>query len=124
MKNTVAAATCGGGTVTGTLWLENKWALANDDDVTAMAASSGFVVEDARTTVRTAAWKQLVERLQTPPPAGDTSTDSSPTLEDAGFVKFEPEGDGRPDASRSSRGATRRCSSWSATTPAYPTKTS
>ena len=41
VKNTVAAATCGGGTVTGTLWLEDKWALANDDDVAAMAQALG-----------------------------------------------------------------------------------
>ena len=36
----------GGGTVTGTLWLEDKWALANDDDVAAMAQAVGLVVEE------------------------------------------------------------------------------
>ncbi len=95
VKNTAAAATCGGGTVTGTLWLENKWALANDDDVTALAEALGSSSKK-KDTLRAAAWKQLVERLQTPPPAGDTSTDVLQTLSDAGFVKFEPEGDSGP----------------------------
>ena len=91
VKNTAAAATCGGGTVTGKLWLENKWALANDGDVTAMAQALGSSSK-RKDTLRAAAWKQLVERLQTPPPAGDTSTDLLVTLEDAGFVKFEGDG--------------------------------
>ncbi len=95
VKNTIAAATCGGGTVTGTLWLEDKWALANDDDVAAMAQAVGSSSK-RKETVRTAAWKQLVERLQSPPPAGDLSTDFLTTLEDAQFVTFEPQGEDGP----------------------------
>ena len=95
VKNTIAAATCGGGTVTGTLWLEDKWALANDDDVAAMAQAVGSSSK-RKETVRTAAWKQLVERLQSPPPAGDISTDFLTTLEDAQFVTFEPQGEDGP----------------------------
>jgi hypothetical protein len=95
VKNTVTAATCAGATVTGVLWLENKWALANDDDVTAMAEAIGSSSK-RKETVRTAAWKQLVERLQAPPPAGDVSTDLLNTLETAGFVKFEPQGENGP----------------------------
>jgi hypothetical protein len=88
VKNTAAAATCGGGTVTGKLWLESKWALANDGDVNAMAQALGSSSK-RKDTLRAAAWKQLVERLQSPPPVGDTSTDLLVTLEGAGFVKFE-----------------------------------
>ncbi len=95
VKSTVAAAQCGGGTVAGVLWLENKWALANDDDVAAMAQALGSTSKRPA-TLRASAWKQLAERLQTPPPAGDTSTDLLTTLEDAGFVKFDTEGDGGP----------------------------
>ena len=50
VNNTVAAAQCAGGTVTGKLWLEDKWALANDDDIAAMAASPRLVVEEAGDT--------------------------------------------------------------------------
>jgi Copper transport outer membrane protein, MctB len=92
VKNTIAAATCGGGTVTGTLWLEDKWALTNDDDVAALAQAVGSSSK-RKETVRTAAWKQLVERLQAPPPAGDLSTDFLTTLEQAGFVTFDPQGE-------------------------------
>ena len=92
VKDTIAAATCGGGTVTGTLWLEDKWALANDDDVAEMAQAVGSSSK-RKETVRTAAWKQLVERLQSPPPPGDLSTDFLTTLEDAEFVTFEPAGE-------------------------------
>lgn len=91
VKNTTAAVTCGGGTVTGVLWLENKWALANDDDVTALADAVGSSSK-RKETVRTAAWKELVDRLKTPP-TGDVSTDLLMTLEDAGFVKFETQGE-------------------------------
>ncbi len=121
VKDTIAAATCGGGTVTGTLWLEDKWALANDDDVAEMAQAVGSSSK-RKETVRTAAWKQLVERLQSPPPPGDLSTDFLTTLEDAEFVTFEPTGED-PTRSRSSRGATRRCCSSSVTTPSCPKKT-
>ena len=96
VQKTIAAAACGGGMVTGTLWLEDNWALANDEDVTAMAQAVGSTSK-RKETVRTAAWKQLVERLQSPPPPGDLSTDFLTTLEDAGFVSFEPQGeDGAP----------------------------
>ena len=99
VKNTAAAATCGGGTVTGTLWLEDKWALANDDDIAAMAQALGSSSR-RKDTLRALAWKQLVERLQAPPLAGDTSTDLLQTLSDAGFVKFEAESDGGPTISQ------------------------
>ncbi|MEX1006727.1 MAG: copper transporter [Acidimicrobiia bacterium] len=94
VKKTVAAAQCGGANVTGVLWLEGKWALANGDDVTAMAEALGSSSKRPA-TLRTAVWKQLAERLQAPPTVGDTS-DLLTTLEDAGFVKFDTVGDGGP----------------------------
>jgi len=99
VKNTIAAATCGGGTVTGTLWLEDKWALANDDDVTALAQAVGSTSK-RKEIVRTAAWKQLVERLQSPAPPGDLSTDFLATLETAGFVSFDKQGEDGPEISQ------------------------
>ena len=99
VKNTIAAATCGGGSVTGTLWLEDKWALANDDDVAAMAQAVGSSSK-RKETVRTAAWKQLVERLQSPPPAGDLSTDFLTTLEDAQIRHLRASGEDGPPIAR------------------------
>ena len=106
VKDTIAAATCGGGTVTGTLWLEDKWALANDDDVAEMAQAVGSSSK-RKETVRTAAWKQLVERLQSPPPPGDLSTDFLDHARRCRVRHLRARGE---DAtrSRSSRGATRR----------------
>jgi hypothetical protein len=93
VKKTVAAAQCGGASVTGVLWLEGKWALANSDDVAAMANALGSSSKRSG-TLRIAAWKQLAERLQAPPTAGDASPDLLTSLEDAGFVKFDATGDG------------------------------
>jgi hypothetical protein len=92
VNNTVAAAQCAGGTVTGKLWLEDKWALANDDDIAAMAQALGSSSKKPA-TLRAAAWKQLAERMQAPVPAGDTATDVLATLQNAGFLKFEMVGD-------------------------------
>jgi hypothetical protein len=93
VKKTVAAAQCAGATVTGVLWLENKWALANSDDVAAMGQVLNSSSKRAA-TLRTSARKQLSERLRTPPAADETSSDLLMTLESAGFVKFDTVGDG------------------------------
>jgi hypothetical protein len=95
VKQTAAAAQCGGAHVTGVLWLEEKWALATDDDVAAMAEVLGSSSKRAA-TVRTAAWKQLAERLETPPVVGDTTPDFLTKLEDAGFVAFDAAADEGP----------------------------
>ena len=88
VKKTVAAAQCGGATVTGVLWVEGKWALANSDDASAMAQALGSSSKRAA-TLRTAAWKQLAERLQAPSVSAEPTPDLLTTLEDAGFVKFQ-----------------------------------
>jgi hypothetical protein len=95
VNKTVAAVLCGGATVTGVLWVEEKWALANVDDAAKMADALGSSSKRAA-TLRTAAWKQLSERLQEPSPASETSPDLLSTLEDAGFVKFQTVGDSNP----------------------------
>ena len=107
VTNTARRGTCGGATVTGKLWLEDKWALANDDDVAALAQALGSSSK-RKDTLRAAAWKQLVERLQAPPLAGDATTDLLQTLSDAGFVTFETEGDDGPTHRAVPAAATRR----------------
>ena len=105
VKRAVATAQCGGANVTGVLWLEDKWALATDDDVTAMAEALGSSSKRPA-TLRAAVWKQLAERLELPPAVGDTTPDVLAMLEDKGFVKFDTEGDdGPPLAQFPKRGA-------------------
>ncbi|HEY7106909.1 MAG TPA: copper transporter [Acidimicrobiia bacterium] len=86
VKKAVAAVECGGGNVTGILWIEPKWALTSDSDVAALADALGSSSKKA-TTVRSTAWRELAARLKTPP--ADGATDLLATLEDAGFVTYE-----------------------------------
>jgi hypothetical protein len=86
VKKASAAVECGGGNVTGILWVEPKWSLNSDNDVAAMATALGSASKKA-TTVRTTAWRELAARLKTPPTQG--STDLLATLQDAGFVTYE-----------------------------------
>jgi hypothetical protein len=88
VKQTIAGAGCAGATVDGVLWLEGKWALANSDDVKAMAGVLGSTSRRSA-TVRTTAWRRLAERLQTSPAVADGSSDLLGALADAGFVSFE-----------------------------------
>src|SRR5262245_58936827 len=78
-----AAAGCGGPNSTGILWLEGKWALANDEDATALADAVGSSSKRPA-AVRTTAWRELAARMKTPSDEGNT--DLLQTLEDAGFV--------------------------------------
>jgi hypothetical protein len=90
VKRAAAAAECGGANVTGILWIEGKWTLANDEDATALADAVGSLSKRPA-AVRTTAWRELSARLKTPP--GEGGTDLLQTLEDAGFVSFEAVGD-------------------------------
>jgi hypothetical protein len=104
VQQTAATAACGGANVTGVLWLEGKWAIANEDDAAAMAEALG-TASKRPATVRAAAWRQLAERLETPPTEG--SEDLLGTLSDAGFVSLESADDtGLPLAQFPARGAT------------------
>src|SRR5262249_14936286 len=96
VKRTASAVKCAGGNANGVLWLQSKWALANDDDVKAMADVLGSSSRRA-TTVRATAWKQLAARLKGVPMFNDASTDILTRLQDAGFVSFD--GLGESDAS-------------------------
>ena len=122
VKNTIAAATCGGGTVTGTLWLEDKWALANDDDVAAHGRKRSARPRSARRPCAPQHGSNSSNGSSRRRPPATSPPTSSPPSKMPSFVTFEPAGRGRPTRSRSSRGATRRCCSWSATTPSCPSK--
>ena len=86
VKRAATAAECGGANVKGILWIEGKWALANDEDATTLAEALGSSSKRPA-VLRTTAWRELAARLKTPPPEG--ATDLLTTLEDAGFVTFE-----------------------------------
>jgi hypothetical protein len=106
VQQTVDAAGvgCGGGSIDGVLWLEGKWALANDDDVKAMADLLGMSSRRPA-TVRAAAWKQLAERMKSGPETTDGATDILAKMEDAGFVQYQPVGGDQPVGQFPSRGA-------------------
>jgi Copper transport outer membrane protein, MctB len=88
VKRTASAVKCAGGNADGVLWLESKWALANDDDIKAMADVLGSSARRA-TTLRATAWKQLATRLKGVPVFNDASTDILMRLSGAGFVSFD-----------------------------------
>ena len=52
-------------TVTGKLWLEDKWKLDSSDDVKALQDALGSTTKN-KTSLRTEAWKQLADRLSNP----------------------------------------------------------
>jgi hypothetical protein len=92
VKDTTEAVKCAGGRVNGVLWLEDKWKLANDDDIKAMADALGSTARRPA-TLRAAAWKQLASRLRGAPGITDDSTDLLARLQSAGFVSFDNGGD-------------------------------
>jgi Copper transport outer membrane protein, MctB len=92
VKRTTDAVKCAGGRVNGVLWLEDKWNLANDADIKAMADALGSTARRPA-TLRAAAWKQLATRLRGAPFVTDGSTDLLARLQDAGFVTFDNAGD-------------------------------
>jgi hypothetical protein len=99
-----AGADCGGGSIDGVLWLEDKWALDNEEDVQAMADLLG-VSSRRPAMVRAAAWRQLAERMQSGPDETDGATDVLAAMEEAGFVEYQPIGGDQPVAQFPSRGA-------------------
>ena len=58
-------------TVTGKLWLEDKWKLDSSDDVKALQDALGSTTKN-KASLRTEAWKQLADRLSNPGLGGDT----------------------------------------------------
>jgi Copper transport outer membrane protein, MctB len=92
-KATVTALQEADATVTGTLWLEDKWQLANADDVKALQT---VLVTSTRNkdALRAEAWRQLAERLSAPTATGvDAADDLLVVLQQAGFLGFDAVGD-------------------------------
>jgi len=86
---TIAALQQADATVSGTLWLEDKWKLATDDDVKALQTALGTSTKN-KTTLRAEAWRQLADRLSAPTGGGtDASSDVLAVLQDAGFLGFD-----------------------------------
>ncbi len=93
IKATVTALQEADATVTGTLWLEDKWQLTNADDVKALQAAL-FTSTRNKATLRAEAWRQLAERLSTPTATGAGSVDDLlVVLQQAGFLGFDAVGD-------------------------------
>jgi hypothetical protein len=87
---TITALQQADATVTGTLWLEDKWKLDNSDDVKALQTALGTSTKN-KTTLRAEAWRQLADRLSNPV-GGDASNDLLAVLQDAGFLGFDAVG--------------------------------
>jgi len=80
-------------TVTGTLWLEQKWQLSSADDVKALQTALGTSIKN-KTALRAEAWRQLAERLSVPVRIGTGSVDDLlVVLQQAGFLGFDAVGD-------------------------------
>ena len=94
VQNAVLRLQEAGAQVQGVLWLEERWLLSDEDARQQLADALGVQPEPG--TERAAAWAALAQRLAagTAPEAGDVLT----PLTDAGFVSFEPVGDGEEDA--------------------------
>jgi hypothetical protein len=86
----VTAAQQADATATGTLWLEDKWALADDDSVKALQDVLGTTTKN-KATLRADGFEQLARRLAGPEPATGTeaSEDLLVALQQAGFVGFD-----------------------------------
>ena len=92
---TITALEQGAATVTGTLWLEDKWKLDNEDDVKALQSALGTSTKN-KAALRAEAWRQLADRLSSPPvPEAGAADDLLTTLQDAGFLGFDAVGSGK-----------------------------
>ena len=83
----VAAAQQADATVTGTLWLEDKWALPDDDSVKALQEALGTTTKN-KGNLRTEGYQQLAQRLAVPESTSG-SEDLLVVLQRAGFLGFD-----------------------------------
>jgi hypothetical protein len=83
-----AAAAQADAIVTGNLWLEDKWALAGDDDVRDLQAALGSETKN-KNALRAEGLEQLAERLSAPVFDGDVANDLLTVLQAAGFLGFD-----------------------------------
>jgi hypothetical protein len=89
---TIAALQQANATVSGTLWLEDKWKLDSADDVKVLQTALGTSTKN-KTALRAEAWRQLADRLGNPVGAGaNGSSDLLTVLRDAKFLGFDAVG--------------------------------
>jgi hypothetical protein len=88
VNDLVTAAQQADATVTGKLWLEDKWKLDSADDVKTLQEALGSSTKN-KATLRTEAWRQLADRLSAPIAGGDPSSDLLVVLQQAGFLGFD-----------------------------------
>jgi len=98
VERTVLLARQAGATLPGVVWLEDRWALPERDDVQALADALGVPATTRRATLRGDAWDALMTRIADgPPPEGP---DVLRALQDAGFVSVAGVGADAPSLDR------------------------
>jgi hypothetical protein len=78
-------------TVTGTLWLEAKWTLSDDDSVKALQDALGTPTKN-KTALRKEGYQQLAQRLAAPEARTAGEEDLLVALQQAGFLGFDAVG--------------------------------
>lgn len=88
----VTAARQADAVATGTLWLEDRWALADDDSVQALQDALHTTTKN-KASLRAEGFQQLAQRLASPEPVVEGEDDLLVVLQDAGFLGFDAVGD-------------------------------
>jgi hypothetical protein len=91
-KAVVTAAQQADATVVGTLWLEDRWALASGDDVQALQDALGTTTKN-KAALRAEGYELLAQRLAVPEVAGAGDEDLLVVLQQAGFLGFDAVGE-------------------------------
>jgi Copper transport outer membrane protein, MctB len=78
-------------TATGTLWLEGKWALGDEDSVKALQQALGTTTKN-KTTLRNEGLQQLAQRLGSPESRAAGDQDLLMKLQQAGFLGYDAVG--------------------------------
>ena len=88
----VTAAQQGDAKATGTLWLEDKWTLADADSVKALQDALGTTTKN-KASLRTEGLKALAQRLGSSGVRAEGEGDLLGVLQDAGFLGYDGVGD-------------------------------
>ena len=88
----VTAAQQADATATGTLWLEDKWALDDADSVKALQDALGTTTKN-KASLRTEGQQQLAQRLGNPSAGAEGEQDLLVALQQAGFLGYDSVGD-------------------------------
>jgi hypothetical protein len=84
----VAATQQADATATGTLWLEGKWKLSDDNSVKALQDALGVTTKN-KAALRAEGLQQLAQRLGAPETRADGEQDLLTLLEQAGFLGYD-----------------------------------